>query len=134
MAVRYQNNRLTVSTDIKGENSWAECFSIDDIHLPTHYYFGFSAATGELSDNHDIISVHTYQLDSNELRRMEDRKNIIPSAPSASSGETFTVTTTPSNWSALKIFFLVIGLILICLAGIGVYYFTKNRRRGPRLY
>ena len=40
----------------------------------SHYYFGFSAATGELTDNHDIISVHTYQLESNELRRTENRR------------------------------------------------------------
>jgi hypothetical protein len=34
----------------------------------------------------------------------------------------------------LKIFFLVTGLIIICVFGIGVYYYTRNRRRGPRFY
>jgi len=43
---------------------WKECFAADKIKLPTGYYFGFTAATGELSDNHDIISVKVYQLDS----------------------------------------------------------------------
>jgi hypothetical protein len=78
--------------------------------------------------------VHTYQLDSNEQRLAKDRKNIIPSAPSATLGETITITTEVSNWSAAKIFLLVIGLILVCLSGIGAYFYRKNRRRGPRFY
>jgi len=135
VAIRYENNRLTVSTDIDGTNSWRECFSIDNILLPTHYYFGFSAATGELSDNHDIISVRTYQLDSSEQRRTEDRKSIIPSAPSADMGTTDAVPTTSSTWSALKIFFLIVALIILCVGGIFTYYYyMKNRRRGPRFY
>uniref|UniRef100_A0A3B3ZXA8 L-type lectin-like domain-containing protein n=1 Tax=Periophthalmus magnuspinnatus TaxID=409849 RepID=A0A3B3ZXA8_9GOBI len=32
------------------------------VRLPTGYYFGASAATGDLSDNHDIISMKLYQL------------------------------------------------------------------------
>ena len=64
VAVRYQNYKLTVSTDIDNKNQWKECFSVDNVKLPTRYFFGFSAATGDLSDNHDIISVKTYQLES----------------------------------------------------------------------
>ena len=33
------------------------------IKLPTNYYMGFTAATGDLSDNHYIISVRTYEID-----------------------------------------------------------------------
>jgi len=64
VAVRYQNYKLTVSTDIENKNQWKECFSVDNVKLPTRYFFGFSAATGDLSDNHDIISAKTYQLES----------------------------------------------------------------------
>ena len=35
---------------------------MNGIRLPTGYYFGLSAATGDLSDAHDIISVKTYDL------------------------------------------------------------------------
>jgi mannose-binding lectin 2 len=86
IATRYQNNRLTVSTDIEETNSWIECFSID-ICLPTHYYFGFTAATGQRSDNHDIVSVHTYRLESSEQRRKEDRIDVVSSAPLAKVGQ-----------------------------------------------
>lgn len=119
---------MTVSTDIDGLNKWAECFSIDNIHLPSHYYFGFSAATGQLSDNHDIISVRTYQLDSTDERRNEDRKGIIPSAPTANMGSEETNTSRSKGWSALKIFFTIVALIVICLVAIGFYFYYKRRR------
>ncbi|CAF0754945.1 unnamed protein product [Didymodactylos carnosus] len=83
IAIRYQNDKLTVSTDIDGKNVWKECFSVEGVKLPSHYYFGFTAATGDLTDNHDIISVHTYQLESTNERKMEDRRGILPIALTA---------------------------------------------------
>ena len=38
-----------MSTDLEGTNSWKLCFKVDGVHLPTGYYFGVSAATGDLS-------------------------------------------------------------------------------------
>ena len=52
-----------MSTDINGKNSWDSCFQVEGIILPTNYYFGLSAATGDLSDNHDILTVKTYELE-----------------------------------------------------------------------
>nr|XP_055033811.1 transmembrane emp24 domain-containing protein 9-like [Misgurnus anguillicaudatus] len=34
-------------------NDWKKCNDIGDVHLPTEYYFGASAATEDLSDNAD---------------------------------------------------------------------------------
>ncbi|CAF1680239.1 unnamed protein product, partial [Adineta ricciae] len=120
---------LTISTDIEGKNVWKECFTASDVHLPTHYYFGFSAATGDLSDNHDIISVHTYQLDSDEKRHSEDRRSIIPNAPGAEPEREHTDDPKGSGWSALKIFFLIIFLIIVCVGvGVGAYYYMNNRQ------
>lgn len=33
------------------------------VRLPTGYFLGVTAATGDLSDNHDIISMRFYELD-----------------------------------------------------------------------
>ncbi|XP_067656967.1 vesicular integral-membrane protein VIP36-like [Haliotis asinina] len=63
LAIRYENNELKVSTDIANKNSWAECFLVKGIRLPVGYYFGVTAATGDLADNHDIISMKLYDLD-----------------------------------------------------------------------
>ncbi len=34
--------------DINGENKWSDCFEVTGVHLPTGYYLGLSAATGDL--------------------------------------------------------------------------------------
>jgi mannose-binding lectin 2 len=44
--------------------AWKECFSVKEIKLPTGYFFGISATTGDLSDNHEILSVKLFELDS----------------------------------------------------------------------
>lgn len=54
---------IIVSTDFSNKAAWKECFSVKDIKLPTGYYFGISATTGDLSDNHDILSIRLFELD-----------------------------------------------------------------------
>ena len=43
------NRHVQVSIDIDGENKWKPCFTVDGVRLPTGYYFGASAATGDLT-------------------------------------------------------------------------------------
>ena len=62
--LRYEGNRLTVSHDVDNKRTWKSCFSVDGVYLPTGYYFGISAHTGDLSDNHDVTGLKTYELDS----------------------------------------------------------------------
>lgn len=57
------NFSFTVSTDIDNKAAWKECFRVERVRLPTGYYFGISATTGDLSDNHDILAVKLYELD-----------------------------------------------------------------------
>jgi len=40
---------VQVFHNIEGDDNWAECFNAPNIDLPTGYYFGFSAATGDLA-------------------------------------------------------------------------------------
>lgn len=47
----------------KDESKWDNCFSLGpEAKIPAVSYLGFSAETGELADNHDIISVSTKNL------------------------------------------------------------------------
>lgn len=55
---------FTVYTDIENKAAWKQCFQVEGVKLPTGYYFGMTATTGDLSDNHDIVSVRLYELDS----------------------------------------------------------------------
>ena len=60
---KIHNFFFTVSIDIDNKAAFKPCFEVSGVQLPTHYYFGMSAATGDLSDNHDIIAVKMYELD-----------------------------------------------------------------------
>lgn len=62
LSIRYENDVLTVSTDIENKGQWKQCFSAAGVKLPTGYYFGASAETGDLSDNHDVFSFKFYEI------------------------------------------------------------------------
>ncbi|SAM84315.1 related to vesicular integral-membrane protein VIP36 [Ustilago bromivora] len=41
---------------------WESCFKLDNITLPLNPYLGFSALTGDVSDNHDVVSITSSNL------------------------------------------------------------------------
>ncbi|TPX32761.1 hypothetical protein SeMB42_g07581 [Synchytrium endobioticum] len=56
--VRYSRHEyLQVQLNVQGLNVWETCFVANNITLPTTAYMGFSAWTGDVSDNHDILRV-----------------------------------------------------------------------------
>ena len=66
-----------VSMSLDGGRTFGNCMSVPDVHLPRGLYFGLSASTGHLADNHDIISMEVFEgapLDEEEralLRKSE---------------------------------------------------------------
>ena len=58
--VRYENKKLTVemavSRDSAGEHNWKPCIKVDSLELGVDKYFGLTAHTGDVADNHDIHS------------------------------------------------------------------------------
>lgn len=62
ISIRYENDVLTVSTDLENRNEWKLCFTSVGVRLPTGYYFGASAETGDLSDNHDVITFKFFEI------------------------------------------------------------------------
>lgn len=77
VSIRYENDILSVSTDMENKGEWKNCFVVNEVDLPTAYFLGLSATTGDLSDNHDILGVKFYDLDinvsvdSNELHKIK---------------------------------------------------------------
>ncbi|EJD75847.1 hypothetical protein LOAG_17099 [Loa loa] len=59
--IRYVGDVLSIYTDVLGTGQWKECMSVGGVQLPTGYYFGITAATGDLSDYHDIISIRMFE-------------------------------------------------------------------------
>jgi mannose-binding lectin 2 len=62
----FQDKSLSLELQYKTEDSWTECFNLSaensNIAIPSVAYLGLSAETGELSDNHDIISLKAENL------------------------------------------------------------------------
>lgn len=62
----FQDKSLSLELQYKTEDSWTECFTLSaadaNIAIPSVAYLGLSAETGELSDNHDIISLKAENL------------------------------------------------------------------------
>jgi len=76
MSIKYKKQILTVSVDVDGQGNWRQCFVKTGLVLPCGYYFGVTAATGDLSDNHDVTAIRTYQLETDEP--VVDCKNLTP--------------------------------------------------------
>ncbi|KAJ6108684.1 hypothetical protein N7523_010007 [Penicillium sp. IBT 18751x] len=75
----FQDKSLTLDLQYKTEDSWTNCFTLNaeetNIAIPSVAYLGLSAETGELSDNHDIISLkaeNLYSLNRNSGSRGSD--------------------------------------------------------------
>jgi mannose-binding lectin 2 len=58
----FADKSLVLDLQYKNEQDWENCFSLGDVKIPSVAYLGFSAETGELSDDHDVISVATKNL------------------------------------------------------------------------
>jgi len=64
--VYYKDKTLSLrlqQTSLGERGEWLSCFEMKDVTLPMNPYFGVSAATGDLVDNHDIIQFTVQSLD-----------------------------------------------------------------------
>ncbi|KAI8870756.1 hypothetical protein GQ42DRAFT_11783 [Ramicandelaber brevisporus] len=59
--VYHSDHHLQVFYDDNG-TKWKQCFEAKDVDLPTGYYFGLSASTGDHPDDHDVLAFETYEL------------------------------------------------------------------------
>lgn len=63
--VEYLNNILSVmvhSGNSNNEDEYELCLRAENVHLPLHGFFGISAATGGLADDHDLLKFLTTSL------------------------------------------------------------------------
>ncbi|RNE95142.1 putative lectin [Trypanosoma conorhini] len=64
--IRYERDVLTIYLSHNGEKEETLCTTVTDLHLKAdknEYYIGLSAETGDVTDNHDIVFVHTMPLE-----------------------------------------------------------------------
>ncbi|KAI9271807.1 legume-like lectin family-domain-containing protein [Phascolomyces articulosus] len=74
----YKNNYLQFQMIWREEDEWSECFKVNNVQLPDQIYLGFTAHTGEVTDNHDIVGVTTKTL-------IAKAKEPVPVQPSVNS-------------------------------------------------
>ncbi len=108
----FRDKSLRLELQYKSEDSWELCFETSEPPtIPSVAYLGFSAETGELSDNHDIISVSTKNLYDTKGRDSTMNK---PGNKGASKGsERYGKKKEGSSWSwfffKVLMFFMVMG-------------------------
>lgn len=133
---------LSLDMDYKGQKKWQNCFVLDKITLPRSAFLGFSAKTGELTENHDLHRVQVYSLRNppqNYLELTDHDSGVKPNRDSSSSSKNKNKNknkSTQNGGSWLGFFFkllLVILVILLAFVGYGIYI-TKNQRRKERDY
>ncbi|EFA10355.1 vesicular integral-membrane protein VIP36 [Tribolium castaneum] len=129
IAIRYEKDVLTVSTDIENKAAWKECFQVKGVRLPTGYYLGVSATTGDLSDNHDIMSVRLFELDMpDDPQADEDRSNIVPSATFFEPPRDHVEDPKPSSLSGFKVFILMLvgSIAVVACVVLGIMFYQKH--------
>ncbi|KAF9100643.1 hypothetical protein BGX27_000312 [Mortierella sp. AM989] len=76
----YDMNAKTINLKLQVNemDQWNECFTLFDIKLPTTYFLGFTAHTGEVHDSHDIIRVSTSYVNSTQSYKPQVHNNTPP--------------------------------------------------------
>ncbi|XP_017296583.1 VIP36-like protein [Kryptolebias marmoratus] len=132
LLLRYFRNRLTLMVDVDGKQEWRECADITGLRLPTGYYFGASSATGDLSDNHDIVSIKVYQLTVEQTPEEEEEEEVL-TIPRVDNMRQFAVEVEDEGMSGVQIFFTllfsVLGLFVLVVVGLVVYGRWKENKR-----
>ena len=63
--IEYYNHKLSLlfhNGNTNNEEDYELCFEAHEVYLPTYGHFGLSAATGSLSDDHDVLKFLTHSL------------------------------------------------------------------------
>lgn len=132
--IRYENDILSVHTDFDGQG-WKECFNVQGVILPTHYHIGVSAATGDLTDNHDVVSVKTFELTPPPNVNDVDRRHVLPSAAHFAAPRA-RVDDQPQGMSNLKFFLIIVCaiVVLVILAALGFTFFQKHQETSRKRF
>lgn len=132
----FQDKFLKLELQYKKEGDWQLCFETDEPPaLPSISYLGFSAETGELHDNHDIVSIAAKNLYNAPKRKGESKDKSKSKSKGKSSSSSSSKSTTSNveteggswTWFFFKIF-VFFGLIGGGYVG-WVAYRSRNEKR-----
>ena len=137
ISIRYENDELTLSHDLDNKGAWTPCVNVKGVTLPTGYYFGASAITGELSDNHDILSMKMFELEGATTKDTNaERRNAMPKSEYFEPPRDHVEDPKPSSMSGIKLFFLLLLGVLACIACvvIGIMIYQKQQENSRKRF
>jgi mannose-binding lectin 2 len=129
----FADQSLKLDLQYKKENEWTNCFDIPNFKVLPVSYLGFSAETGELSDNHDIITVKTYNLykhnSGSNAAAAGGNEKAAKSGKTASSYKKPQAAESGGSWTWFFFKFLLFGLAVAgAYVGFTIYR-TRQRDR-----
>ncbi|XP_036023625.1 VIP36-like protein isoform X4 [Onychomys torridus] len=126
LVIRYVKRHLTIMMDIDGKHEWRDCIEMPGVRLPRGYYFGTSSITGDLSDNHDVISLKLFELTG--VRTPEEEKMhrdaFLPSVDNLKLPE---MTVPPAPLSGLALFLIVFFSLVFSVFAIVIGIILYNK-------
>ncbi len=123
----FQEKSLKVDLMYKSENEWTECFETGPLTLPSVAYLGFSAETGELSDNHDILSITTSNKYINKGYNEQATSTPADNGKSKTHGKQFNRQKELGSWKWF--FFKVVVFFAVVVGGyVGWTMYRANQR------
>jgi lectin, mannose-binding 2 len=124
--------------------------SVAGVRLPTGYYLGLSAATGDLSgipsnfflisflDNHDVLSVKMFEQEYQRVEKEKEinRQNIEPSADFIAAPRDHVDTPKPSKLGWIgTVLLVIIGIVVVVLVlGFGFAYMQNRSERSRKRF
>ena len=115
---------------IRTDGQWTTCFDVPNVKLPPVTYLGFTAETGELSDNHDLIRVETKNLYDYDAKRGSGKSGSLNDDFSAYQFDKYASRRKGGGWGW---FFLKIVFFLVAIAGVYVGFTVyRSSSRGSR--
>jgi len=106
---------LDVKIQFRAWDEWTDCFRKEKVGLISAPFLGFSALTGDVSDNHDIIAVTTYSAVLSPASAQRDKPTF------------FSLSRGPQDKGTWLGFFLKLFLVAgIC---VGAYYGYEEYKR-----
>lgn len=125
----FQDQNLTLDLMYKTDGEWTPCFDTAGVKIPGVSYLGFTAATGDLSDNFDIVSVETKNLYSTGGTSGRTQGSSSGNSKTASSSYREGQKEGGSwSWFFLKI----VLLIMVAAGGYVGYTMYRSQRRQSR--